>query len=57
MMSVKDSIHFFKNITLNKTQEKIAKNIFKNCVERLEFLAGVGLDYMTISRKSGTLSG
>jgi len=51
-MSVKDSLKFFKNVSLTQTEEKIAKNIFKNCVERLEFLAGVGLDYMTISRKS-----
>jgi excinuclease ABC subunit A len=56
MMSVKDSIQFFNAISLNKNQEKIAKNIFKNCIERLEFLAGVGLDYMTVSRKSSTLS-
>ncbi len=56
-MSVKDSLKFFRNVSLTQTEEKIAKNIFKNCVERLEFLAGVWLDYMTISRKSWTLSG
>lgn len=56
-MSVKDSLEFFKNLSLSKIEEKIVKNVFKNIIERLEFLAWVGLDYMTISRKSGTLSG
>ncbi|MDD5769529.1 MAG: excinuclease ABC subunit UvrA [Candidatus Gracilibacteria bacterium] len=55
--SVKNSLIFFTNINLSITESKIAKNILKNIVERLEFLSGVGLDYMTISRKSNTLSG
>jgi len=42
---------------LSKTEEKIAKNVMKNIIDRLEFLSGVGLDYMTIARKSNTLSG
>lgn len=55
--SVKNSLEFFKNITLSTTENKIAKNVLKNIIERLEFLSWVGLDYMTISRKSNTLSG
>lgn len=55
--SVKHSLEFFAEIELSKTQEKIAKNILKNIIERLEFLSWVGLDYMTIARKSNTLSG
>ncbi|MDP5038895.1 MAG: excinuclease ABC subunit UvrA [Candidatus Gracilibacteria bacterium] len=56
-MSVDEAIYFFKNTILTQSEEKIAKNIYKNIVERLEFLSGVGLDYMTIARKSSTLSG
>ncbi len=55
--SVKNSLEFFKNITLSTTENKIAKNVLKNIIERLEFLSWVGLDYMTIARKSNTLSG
>lgn len=55
-MSVKNSINFFKKLNLNQAHEKIAKNVFKNIKERLEFLSGVWLEYMTISRKSNTLS-
>lgn len=56
-LSVRDSIKFFSEVKLNQTEEKIAKNIFKNIVERLEFLSWVWLEYMTISRRSNTLSG
>jgi excinuclease UvrABC ATPase subunit len=38
-MSVKDSLEFFKNLSLSKIEEKIVKNVFKNIIERLEFLA------------------
>lgn len=55
--SVKKSLEFFQNITLSTTENKIAKNVLKNIIERLEFLSWVGLDYMTIARKSNTLSG
>ncbi len=55
--SVKKTLEFFKHISLSKTEEKIAKNVMKNIIDRLEFLSGVGLDYMTVSRKSNTLSG
>lgn len=54
--SVKKSLEFFQNITLSTTENKIAKNVLKNIIERLEFLSWVGLDYMTIARKSNTLS-
>lgn len=56
-LSVRDSLKFFAEVKLNKTESAIAKNIFKNIVERLEFLAWVWLEYMTISRRSNTLSG
>ena len=56
-LSVDDSLEFFKQLKLNPTQEKLSRKVLKNAVERLEFLKGVWLNYMTISRKAGTLSG
>lgn len=56
-LSIKDAILFFKKIILTEKEQKISKKALKNIIERLEFLAWVGLDYMTISRKSWTLSG
>lgn len=55
-LSVTKSIDFIKSIKMTESQEKITKKVMKNAVERLEFLAGVWLTYMTISRKAGTLS-
>lgn len=54
--SVLDALGFIKTIKLNKSEEKISKKVLKNAVERLEFLIWVWLDYITISRKSWTLS-
>ncbi|MDQ7009461.1 MAG: excinuclease ABC subunit UvrA [Candidatus Gracilibacteria bacterium] len=56
-LSVTEAINFFKNFSLSAVEEKIAKKVLKNATERLDFLSGVGLNYMTISRKAGTLSG
>lgn len=55
--SVEQSLEFFANVIFTKTEEHIAKPILKNIVERLEFLSGVWLDYVTLSRKANTLSG
>lgn len=55
--TVKESLDFFSNLNLSWSKDKISKNILKNIVERLEFLAGVGLGYITMARKSNTLSG
>lgn len=55
-LSVANALAFMKDIKLNKSQEKISNKILKNAKERLEFLWWVWLDYMTISRKAGTLS-
>ena len=57
MKSVEDSLWFFAQLSLTKSEEHIAKPILKNIVERLEFLSGVGLEYMTLARRAGTLSG
>ena len=55
--SVTEAINFFNDFSLSTNQEKIAKKVLKNVTERLDFLAWVWLNYMTISRKAGTLSG
>ena len=57
--SIFDSSEWFKNLekNLDKRQFKIAEHILKEINERLNFLLNVGLDYLTLSRESGTLSG
>ncbi len=56
-LSVEQSIEFFGILQLGKEETKIAGNIFKNIRDRLKFLKGVGLGYMTLARRSNTLSG
>ncbi len=56
-MPIKNSLAFFKELTLAKKQEEIAKLILKEIRERLDFLDKVGLNYLTLSRSAGTLSG
>ncbi|MBU0985249.1 MAG: excinuclease ABC subunit UvrA, partial [candidate division Zixibacteria bacterium] len=56
-MSIKKSAAFFRNITLSKRQQTIAKQILKEVRERLTFLCDVGLDYLTLNRSASTLSG
>ena len=57
LMSVKDSLEFFNNLTLTEKQEKIAKEILKEIRERLSFMINVGLDYLSLFRPTKTLSG
>ena len=57
LMSVKDSLEFFNNLTLTPKQEKIAKEILKEIRERLTFMINVGLDYLSLFRPTKTLSG
>jgi excinuclease ABC subunit A len=54
---IKDIHSFFDNLNLTDTEEQIAKQILKEVRERLSFLVNVGLDYLTLSRTAGTLSG
>lgn len=58
-LSVKDARQWFKELPPNLTdkQNEIAGRILKEIRERLSFLLDVGLDYLTLSRNSGTLSG
>jgi len=57
--SILEAIDWFKSLEkkLNNRQLKIAEHILKEINERLDFLLNVGLDYLTLSRESGTLSG
>ncbi len=48
---------FINNLKLTKTEEMIADQIFKELNKRLQFLMDVGLEYLTLSRSAGTLSG
>ncbi len=56
-MSIKELIKFFNNLKLSKEQEMIAGLLIKEILSRLEFLSDVGLDYLTLNRSAGTLSG
>ncbi len=56
-MSIKQCIVFFKTLILSKKQEEIAWQILKEIKASLDFLDKVGLNYITLSRNSGTLSG
>jgi len=56
---ISESKKWFKSLndTLKDREKKIAQHILKEINERLDFLLNVGLDYLTLSRESGTLSG
>ena len=56
-MTVRECISFFQNLKLNYRQEIIAKQVLKEILARLQFLNDVGLDYLTLDRAAGTLSG
>ncbi|MBR6327499.1 MAG: excinuclease ABC subunit UvrA, partial [Alphaproteobacteria bacterium] len=58
-MSVKDALKWFSGVEnkLGKEKREIAHKILKEIIERLQFLNNVGLEYLTLSRQSGGLSG
>ena len=56
-MAIKDSYQFFQELELTERENFIAKEVLKEITERLSFLVEVGLDYLSMSRASGTLSG
>ena len=55
-LPVKESTKFFKSLQLSETDKTIAKEILKEIMDRLSFLENVGLDYISLSRRSDTLS-
>ena len=55
--SVSDALDFMDHLELNPTQTMIAAQILKEIKNRLGFLRSVGLQYLTLSREAGTLSG
>ena len=56
-LPISKSIDYFKNIKLSDQNEKIAKPILKEILDRLTFMQNVGVDYLTLSRSARTLSG
>ncbi len=56
-MSITDAIDFVSNLELSEKDKFISKSILKEINSRLNFLKSVGLEYLTLSRSSGTLSG
>ncbi|MGL5449709.1 MAG: excinuclease ABC subunit UvrA [Lactococcus cremoris] len=57
ILSIGDTLDYVKSLVLSENNEMIAKPILKEINDRLAFLKNVGLDYLTLSRSSGTLSG
>ena len=55
--SIKNALKFYENIELSEQDKAIAKQILIEIISRLTFLNNVGLDYLTLNRSSGTLSG
>ena len=56
-MSIKKILEFLKNLSLSKQELMIADLILRELYQRLQFLIDVGLEYLTLSRSAGTLSG
>ena len=55
--SIEKAVAFFEDISLSEQEKQIAAPILKEILSRLTFLKNVGLDYLTLSRTAGTLSG
>ncbi|MBE6125982.1 MAG: excinuclease ABC subunit UvrA [Erysipelotrichaceae bacterium] len=56
-MSIKQAVDFIENLQLTETQKKIGELVIKEIYNRLKFLKDVGLEYLTLDRMAGTLSG
>ena len=57
LMPISDMLQFVNSITLEPEKEQISKEILKEIRARLSFLCSVGLEYLNLARKAGTLSG
>jgi excinuclease ABC subunit A len=56
-LSIGDCVAFFKTVELSERDRLIAERVFKEVLERLQFMLDVGLDYLSLNRSSGTLAG
>ena len=56
-MSITQAVDFMDRLGLTSQEQQIAKEVLKEVRQRLQFLVNVGLDYLTLDRESGTLSG
>lgn len=56
-LTVRDCMDFFNKLQLSNRQQIIARQVLKEIMARLKFLNDVGLDYLTLDRSAGTLSG
>ncbi|HRW58479.1 MAG TPA: excinuclease ABC subunit UvrA, partial [Chlamydiales bacterium] len=56
-MPIKNLLEFFQKITLTDYEKIIAEDLFKEIIQRLQYLIGVGLHYLTLSRTAPSLSG
>ena len=56
-LSINKMLEFVENLCLTETEREIAREILKEIRARLAFLCNVGLEYLSLSRKAGTLSG
>ena len=56
-LPINEVLDFFKNIKLDKHEQSIAKRLLKEIITRLQFLNDVGLNYLSLNRRSNTLSG
>jgi excinuclease ABC subunit A len=55
--SIKEAYEFFSDLNLNERQKLVAHQVLKEIIQRLKFCIDVGLEYLTLDRKSSTLSG
>jgi excinuclease ABC subunit A len=56
-LSIRDASDFFQHVELSERDRMIAERVFKEVLERLQFMLDVGLDYLTLNRSAGTLAG
>ena len=56
-LSIKDALLFFNSISLEKKELQIANRLITEIKSRLNYLSDVGLNYLTLSRPTNTLSG